>query len=318
MRRRVSWPLVIAGVLALAAVSLHAQQAVTVAWDASVTPDVITYRVYRDHVLQGETAGLQWQFPVDPGVTHILGVTAVNSTAESVPAELAYTAPVPPPPPVTCAAGAFRAEYFPNMTLSGSPAYVACEATITHDWGESAPAPGLPADGFSVRWTGLIPFAAGATTLTATTDDGLRVWLGSDLLIDAWWDQSPTTYTATRTTVATTYPLTVEFYENQVTAVAQVQWQTVPPAPPPPDVTPPAITVFTLRNSGPNARVHVEATDNVALARIDVALDGLVRGTCTAAVCDVTLRIARGLHVVTVTVTDTAGLTATQSKQTWR
>ncbi|HXG75975.1 MAG TPA: PA14 domain-containing protein, partial [Gaiellaceae bacterium] len=64
----------------------------------------------------------------------------------------------------------------------------------------------------------------GETTFTATADDGVRVWVDGVLVIDAWVDQPPTTYTATRTLAAGSHQVTVEYYERGWGAVARVSW----------------------------------------------------------------------------------------------
>jgi hypothetical protein len=47
-----------------------------------------------------------------------------------------------------------------------------------------------------------------------TADDGIRLWVDGDLLIDAWTDQSPTSYQVTRTLTAGSHAVKVEYYEN--------------------------------------------------------------------------------------------------------
>ena len=52
------------------------------------------------------------------------------------------------------------------------------DATINFDWTHRAPAPGVPPEYFSVRWTGtLLPPATGQYVFHITVDDGMRVWL---------------------------------------------------------------------------------------------------------------------------------------------
>jgi hypothetical protein len=124
----------------------------------------------------------------------------------------------------TCAAGQLSADYFNNMTLSGSPVLSRCEAAINHDWGIDAPAPGVNADGFSVRWTGSVDFAAATYQFSVTADDGVRVFVDGVLLIDQWHDQGPTTYTAPRALTAGAHTVRVEFYENGGGAMAKLTW----------------------------------------------------------------------------------------------
>lgn len=119
-----------------------------------------------------------------------------------------------------CPTGQFRAEYHANATLTGLPTMTRCESAIDHDWGTGSPDPSLPADTFSVRWTGQLELGAGAATFTATADDGIRVRLDGDLLIDGWRDQPPTTYTATATVDGGVHEVVVEYYERGGGAVA--------------------------------------------------------------------------------------------------
>jgi hypothetical protein len=125
---------------------------------------------------------------------------------------------------VTCADGEFRAQYFANITLSGAPVVVDCEpAPINHDWGVGGP-PSLPANNFSVRWEGAFNLSAGTYTFSATADDGVRVWLDGAMIINAWIDQGPTTYTATRTITAGSHEIRMEYYERGGGAVARLSW----------------------------------------------------------------------------------------------
>ncbi|HEX2034759.1 MAG TPA: PQQ-dependent sugar dehydrogenase, partial [Chloroflexota bacterium] len=126
--------------------------------------------------------------------------------------------------PVSCTTGQYRAEYFNNRTLSGSPAFTRCETSISYDWGGGGPGFGVGPDNFSVRWTGRHQLDAGNYTFTARADDGIRLWLDGALLIDAWYDQPVTTYTASRTVTGGEHEVKVEYYENGGGAIAQVSW----------------------------------------------------------------------------------------------
>jgi len=58
--------------------------------------------------------------------------------------------------------------------------------------------PQIQPDWFSVRWTRTLWFDAGRYRFTTTTDDGVRLYLDGQLIVDQWRDQPPTTYTAER------------------------------------------------------------------------------------------------------------------------
>jgi glucose/arabinose dehydrogenase len=130
-----------------------------------------------------------------------------------------------------CPADNFTAEYFNNMTLSGQPVLTRCEAAIDHDWGTGSPAPEVNPDSFSARWTRDVDFAPGTYTFTATTDDGMRVYVDGNPVIDQWHDGTATTYTASVPLTGGTHHIRVEYYEHANTAVAQVSWQLQLPPP---------------------------------------------------------------------------------------
>ena len=124
----------------------------------------------------------------------------------------------------TCPAGQYLAEYYNNVSLSGTAAFSRCEAAITNDWGLGGPGNGLGTDNFSVRWTGSFTFASGSYVFTARADDGVRVVVDGTSVIDAWRDQPATSYQATVSLAAGTHSVKVEYYERGGSAVAQVSW----------------------------------------------------------------------------------------------
>lgn len=117
--------------------------------------------------------------------------------------------PTPPPP-----TAAFRAEYFNNMNLSGSPVLVRDEAAINYNWGYGSPAAQVPVDHFSARWTANLTLTPGRYRFSATSDDGVRVWVNNQLLIDAWFDRPARTFTGEYDVGAGAVPVRVEYYEN--------------------------------------------------------------------------------------------------------
>ena len=78
------------------------------------------------------------------------------------------------------------AEYFDNQDLSGDPALVLDERSISHDWGNGSPAPSLPEDHFSVRWTRQLKLVPGRYRFRFKVDDGLRFYVDDELKIDQW------------------------------------------------------------------------------------------------------------------------------------
>ncbi|WP_437959362.1 PA14 domain-containing protein [Sorangium sp. So ce119] len=128
------------------------------------------------------------------------------------------------PPPDGNGTG-LRGEYFANTTLSGTPV-VRTDPGVSFDWGEGSPASGIPADNFSVRWTGEFePRYSETYTLTTRSDDGVRVWVDGALVIDNWTAHSPTDDSATLSLVAgQSYDLKVEYFDSGGGALSRLYW----------------------------------------------------------------------------------------------
>jgi hypothetical protein len=119
----------------------------------------------------------------------------------------------------------WRGAYFNNKTLSGTPALVRDDAQVNFQWGSGSPAPGvIGSDGFSVRWTRTLNLEAGSYRFSMTVDDGGRLWVNGHLLLDAWKDQAPRTYTGVLYVPAGGVPVKMEYYENTGGATAQLSW----------------------------------------------------------------------------------------------
>lgn len=82
--------------------------------------------------------------------------------------------------------------YFDNSDLEGDPAFVRVDKNPGGNWGTAAPSSSdgasLPKEAFSIRWTGRIasPSRSGVFELTVNHDDGMRVWLDGEQLVNSW------------------------------------------------------------------------------------------------------------------------------------
>ena len=120
-----------------------------------------------------------------------------------------------------------KAEYFPNKELEGPPVVTRIDPEVNFDWGTSNPAPGMPADDFSARWTGkLVPNMTGKYRFGAIADDGVRVYLDGKLIAEDWTEHAPATVTGEVTLEAgKSYDIKMEYYESKIGAVARLVWQ---------------------------------------------------------------------------------------------
>src|ERR1700752_3627499 len=119
-----------------------------------------------------------------------------------------------------------QAEYFNNSELRGLPATTRIDERIDFNWGRYKPVAELSENNFSVRWTGrLTPAESGKYTLGFTADDGARLYLDNQLLVDAWTNNPTKTVTREVSLEAgRNYELRMEYFQNNREAVAKLVW----------------------------------------------------------------------------------------------
>ncbi|MCA9948534.1 MAG: SH3 domain-containing protein [Anaerolineales bacterium] len=183
----------------------------------------------------------------------------------------------PPPTPIE----RWRGEYYPYQNLTAPPAFIREDNDINFNWGLNAPGANMPADHFSVRWTRYVTLNPGQVRFSATVDDGVRLWVNGNLLIDQWHDNQNITYTAVAVVPGGSIPIVMEYYENYGEAIARLNYEwigpvdggNVVPTIPPPTTMPP--TGIEAPPDGPygvvtaaalNVRSTPEIGDNVITA----------------------------------------------------
>lgn len=76
-------------------------------------------------------------------------------------------------------------EYWNNLDLSGPPAVSRIDSSVDMLWSDLPP-PGV-SDVFSARWRAvLLPATTETYQLSLMSDDGSRLWIDGQLLIDQW------------------------------------------------------------------------------------------------------------------------------------
>ena len=99
------------------------------------------------------------------------------------------------------------------------------DRTINFDWASAGPATGVTVDNFSVRWTGQVQaLASGSYTFSTSADDGVRLWVNGQLLVDNWVDQAVTTRTSAPIALVagSRYDIRMEYYEHGGLATARL------------------------------------------------------------------------------------------------
>ncbi len=100
------------------------------------------------------------------------------------------------------------------------------DAKVDFDWGTSAPQAGVPADGFSVRWTGqVLARYTQPYTFFTTSDDGVRVWVDGVPVIDNWTNHAPVENSGVASlTAGKKHEIKVEYFERAGGSVAKLSW----------------------------------------------------------------------------------------------
>jgi hypothetical protein len=106
------------------------------------------------------------------------------------------------------------------------PVLARVDPQIDFNWRAGRPAPGLPADGFSVRWEGeVVAPATGLFTFHLRSDDGARLWVGGAKLVDDWGPHAERTARgATLLEAGQRYPIVVEMHDLAGPALVRLLW----------------------------------------------------------------------------------------------
>ena len=100
------------------------------------------------------------------------------------------------------------------------------DSAIDYDWGESAPFLGLNSDRFSVRWIGaLTPQFTEHYTFHTVTDDGVRLYINTNIVIDAWKEEFMNLASIPMILYAgKRYDFRMETFDNTARAAAKLYW----------------------------------------------------------------------------------------------
>lgn len=150
--------------------------------------------------------------------------SAATATAGSGATATAVTAATATATAQATAVSGWLGQYFNNRDLSGAPVVVRDDPAINFIWGTAAPANQLPADNFSVRWTRTLPFAQGTYRFTATMDDGMRIFIDGQQVLNEWRDGAERTVNFDYFLAGGNHTIVVEYYESVDKAVAQFSW----------------------------------------------------------------------------------------------
>ena len=118
--------------------------------------------------------------------------------------------------------------YFNSLDFTGVAVTRIDKQVDFPNWGGQIPIPGVGPDNWSARWTGkLLARTSGAYTFTTNSDDGIRLWVNNQLVVDNWSYHGPTLNSGTITlTAGQKYDIRMDYFEGGGDAVAQLFWST--------------------------------------------------------------------------------------------
>lgn len=156
----------------------------------------------------------------------------IASNVEDVP--LATPPPLPTATPTIPASFPdWKGEYFANPDIDGQPVLARNDPDINFNWGAGSPAPGVPPNDYSVRWTRQAFLEQGNTVFAASVEGGVRLWLDGRLLIDSWRSQGLRLEQAESGALAQgQHDLRVEYRKLTGNGQIAVSWQLQPSQPP--------------------------------------------------------------------------------------
>jgi PKD repeat protein/uncharacterized protein YraI len=227
--------------------------------------------------------------------------------AQFVTAENTQNVPVvqPPPAPTPTAAPPvviteWRGEYFDNRNLEGEPALVRNDAEIYFDWTGQSPAPGITPENYSVRWTISRDLPAGTYRFNVWVDDGVRMWVDEELIIDGWREGAIQNFTVDVSLDQGTHHARLEYFQAVDTALIQLEIGSVEP----PIDGPPVAVISGPTQAEVGQPIMFDASNSQSANPIVSYLWDFGDGTTANAVTVDKTYSAVGVYNVTLTVVD--------------
>ena len=172
--------------------------------------------------------------------TAVLTVTPINNTVQeadetaivTLSGSASYTLGSPASAMVTIhdddlpSVMGLRGDYYDTPNFIGAR-QTRTDSTVDFNWGAGSPSAGIGADTFSVRWTGQVnPAFDESYTFYTFTNDGVRLWIDGELLVDQWSDQAAGAEWSGTIALLAGQKVTIQmdYYDNLGDAAARLLW----------------------------------------------------------------------------------------------
>jgi beta-glucosidase len=182
--------------------------------------------------------GIRAAAPAGTQVTYARGVDLVEGREDP------RAAPIIDPtylrPEANSKQQGLKGEYFRSRDLSGTPVITRIDPRISFRWDRGSPtddavargeikmADAVPADNFSVRWTGqLIAPTTGSYEISVAANDGVRLYINGTLLIDSWELSARLQSKSAKINLEAgkSYAIKLEYFEDIRDAEVRLSWR---------------------------------------------------------------------------------------------
>lgn len=162
--------------------------------------------------------GIRERFP-QAKVVYVEGTGLVGPVTRPIPSSALCA-------DAACTEHGLKADYFPNMTLEGSPAMSRIDDAVNFAWGDTGVSPQLLKN-YSVRWTGFLTVPDSGDYLVGFTgQDGYRVWLDGNLLVEDWTLHHPASTLTKKVHLEKDHPysLKIEYFQDVRSSESRLVW----------------------------------------------------------------------------------------------
>ena len=179
----------------------------------------------------GGSAAVNPDYTVTPfnGIKARAGAGATVSFYQGIQGSTGALPPVPSSvlTPSTGTGTGLSAQFFNGTTLAAPAILSRNDPNVDFNWAGASPGAGVPTTNWSAEWTGSItPPTTGTYTFSLTSDDGSRMYVNGNLVVNNWANQVSTTKTGTvALTAGQKATIEVDYYQSGSLSNATLGWQ---------------------------------------------------------------------------------------------